>query len=150
MELNSTGSIARFYCWSYGLHFANLPPDFCMFFWKLLLALLVLPVTVWTLLPQKILRLGNLEWSLGGRFLAGNFTALLIAVAVHIVTAIASAPYESFTAILKILSAIAVVTALLAAGIYVSNSRLKNEFAEIAKTKTSSVKDKYCPKINWK
>lgn len=43
MKLNKTGKLARLYRWTYGK--AEMPNNLCPYFWKVLLAIIVFPIT---------------------------------------------------------------------------------------------------------
>lgn len=144
MNLSTNGIPARFYKWSYGATDGTLPRSLCPFFWKLILAILLLPVTLPTLPVQLIfpsLR-DNDEWSLAGRFFFVCLTAVtLLAIGLIGLTAV-NAPLTFFSTV----AGVAAVVLFVITGIVIKDS----ESAEIVVKRVIAYKENYCPPIFWK
>lgn len=122
MKLNSNGKIARFYLWFSDT--AGLPPEFCTYFWGLIVRGFVclvgvgMALFVVVLVAALLIALGR--W-LGHHKAANLFLAISLAV-------------------------IAMTTWLYRKQIQIE---ILDETKTIVKGKIDSVKNKYCPRIDW-
>lgn len=153
MELSRQGKLARLYKWTYTRNEWQLPNSLCPYFWMLLIAVILFPIT-WVSYPFYACNVVSRFFkSLGcwATFVAAG--ALLSNVVMG-----------DYTLILIILTLIGIVAAgiiivsigaLIAGGTAaacqkVSKSNFVQETKSIISEKSSSFKDSYCPKINWK
>jgi hypothetical protein len=150
MKLKKEGFLTRFYKWSYGLNDAVLPTNFCEFFWSLVFAIAVSPLTILSL-PLQLLIPGlkeNTDWSMKARICA----PLAIIVCVTLLTFLGITVFNNPGTSLMIVGVLVLFGLLLALLVWKSDSlsELQKETNQVIEEKYKSVKENYCPKIEWK
>lgn len=141
MELYRNGSLGKFYRWSY----VNEPPrDLCSFFWRMVWALLWLPLTWPTILPWTDCH------DLPDRVLVGAVHYFIFAL---VLASGGFAYFEPWKFLTILGTAVGIGIIIIAGGIgylLVTDTGPGNETVSLIRKKYSSFKDKYCPKIDWK
>lgn len=151
MKINKNSLSTRFYTWTYGISKNQLPTNFCAYFWLWVSALLFLPVTFFSAIIQfsfigrKMDLSENETWSFSGR--CGIFFLLLTALMCLTAVSILLAVSPALTVSILLLIAVLVLFCYLH-----SNKKfpLKDtEVFNIVREKIKSVKEGYCPKIEY-
>lgn len=146
MQLNTNGRLAQFYRWTYD---RKCPNDLCTFFWKLLFATVVFPIT-WLTYP----------WDLD-HVAKRVFAGIAMWVGLLAVAGIASVTLGGdlfFVYIIGGLAAIAVGCVLLVgtgvgavAGVGFGYRKVvESEIVQVVVERKRAFKDNYCPRIDWK
>jgi hypothetical protein len=168
MKLSKTGKIARFYAWNYGVgktygwETKEFPKSFCPFFWALVFAVLFIPFTGWSLLRDKIFTQSNDASNMFGlRVITGIISYLTLILLGVLGWYIYVYPREFITAVSWILGLMATIVVATGTLYYFfwrswawemvteAGSELIVEAFTIAATKKASIKQNYCPKIDW-
>jgi len=150
MTLNNNGYITRFYKWTYGKWDSELPTNFCNYFWATIFALVILPLTIWSLPIQYIPFLeleDNDDWAWFGRIGAFVSEATIGGLIFGIVCLFIFATVAALSLFVGIPALIFLLYLL-----FRENSKVREitgEFAHLVAEKTSSTKEKYCPRITW-
>jgi hypothetical protein len=146
MKIKTYGILPTFYKWSYGKSDDDLTPNFCNYFWGLVLAALLLPITIWSLPFQRLSPLKeNEDWAIYGRVgFTAAVTSCLLMIGMGFSLAINS-PGAFFGTILGF--------TIFGFGLYAAMTwKFKDFGREIVETvseRTTSFKQNYCPKIDW-
>lgn len=151
MKLNRESKLARFYQWSYGERPEWMPYNFCDYFWSLLWAMVVFPIT-WLSYPFDTYNLNERFWKGVGMWI------FLTAIAYYIFLFI-EYPYQTAKISGYVVGGIIGFIALVIGGVYcleklehdgeTKKPSVLCEAWQIAVEKKNSVKDNYCPKIEW-
>jgi hypothetical protein len=127
-----------------------LTTNFCEFFWSLMFAALISPVTILSLPFQLFLPelRENDNWTVKGRLFAPLAVIFVIFLMILLGKVLVENPVVS-------LSSIGVLAILFFTGFLLARKserigELKDEAREIFSQKFKSVKENYCPKIEWK
>ena len=178
--MNKDGTLANLYRWTYACTKEALPNNLCPFFWKLLIAVLIFPVT-WLSYPYGFrIRRGNhdvIDYSFSKnsnydrhtfmvikRFVTGiigYFFLLLLALLIVTVAQAKVDWIDIFYNMLQILAFVAVSIVLIIIGIAgvvllkiafgsIREKEAYNEVTTIIKDRKDGFFNKYCPKINWR
>jgi hypothetical protein len=147
MHLSKHNLITRFYMWTYGKTEEYLPKDFCSYFWSVLFATLILPLTIWSWPIQHIKTFDldqNTDWTWAGRCGVLVFAFIFGVAGYGMVLGVIIHPW--------IMLGVFISAALITLGMIsvVIGKGLLGEATHLLKAKTDSVKDKYCPVIEWK
>lgn len=146
MKMNKSNKAIQFYKWSYGYKDSELDTNFCSFFWKFIVALILSPITVFSLPVQSAISefKDNGEWRIYGRIVPFVFIASAVYLVIFVVTVAITYPVAFFSVLLVL---------LLLLGIAYHMFFKKNEFVsdtgKIIKEKVKSAKEGYCPRITW-
>jgi magnesium-transporting ATPase (P-type) len=176
MNLNDKGKLATLYCWTYGKTRRELPLNLCPFFWKLVVATLIFPIT-WLSFPygfrdyggnyfRKSLNYDERTNMLPKRFFTGilGYGLLIFAAFLLSQTFLAIARLGLWQVFLNVLFVIGITLAVilvfvLCFGIFymlkygtseLRSSELYREASSVLKERKDGFMDSYCPKINWK
>lgn len=148
ITLNTYGLLGRLYKFTYSER-----PDtnFCTFFWLILLAVIVYPLTTWSVWFD-IYRAYRSE-SIVVRCVLGFATVTGIATGVALLTLIVPLIYYDFLQVVTILFGVflgiaAAVAVWYTAGL-IFGSKTAQEVKSVISTKRESFMDRYCPKIKW-
>lgn len=153
MQLKTDGAVTRFYKRTFFLADYDLPKNFCGFFWKLIIAFIVLPITWWTYrVDDKPGRDSPID-DFGSRVGLGVAVPIMLAIVLLIIFGIlvTAVSYPKVSTVVASVILFAVLTVWLNTrrnGNPVE--RFTHEVLDIATTKVESVKDNYCPRIDWK
>ena len=167
MKLKKDGPLARFYAWTY-CHGQErewdrkreLPTKFCPFFWELMFAIAILPITWMSALTDR----EEVCQKLGARLTVG----MLAYAALIILCAIVALVYNFPWIVLTVLGGALGIAAIGGLGTYFftqsrtwravggsvrcavgSTFEAIGEVVEVASTKKESFTNNYCPKIDW-
>lgn len=143
MNLTIDGSLYKFYRWTYG--YAP-PNNLCPFFWGLLWATVIFPITWWTY-PWE-----DVDWDgrlVGGMFMWG------IAIGIGFLTGSTLSGWYDPILVLGIVSAIGIAAILtgviiIAGGSYLLDTASRSEMKTVFVETKKSWQEKYCPKITWR
>lgn len=149
MKLNKNSKLTRLYMWSYNTPYWRLPNDLCTYFWKLLFAIVVFPLT-WLSYPFKcnhiFSRIGVSLLCLLGLILIGLPIGLQ-KWGVFIILGIVIGMLVGITATIGL---IAFVCGLLTETYYkVRSTSTVEELMSIVRERKTGFKEKYCPRIEW-
>jgi uncharacterized membrane protein YuzA (DUF378 family) len=143
MKLNDHGLMARFYLWSYP---SALPNNLCSYFWKLVAAIVLLPLTWATFWIND----DNIPFPL--RAIIG----VLLQGIVGFLGFAFVAPFFGVWTPLEYLGLGVVIAAIICGVGYFFLERTTpvipkalSEFASISYERGKAVKDNYCPRIEW-
>jgi hypothetical protein len=150
MKLDKNGKLPRFYQWSYSEK--DLPDNFCSYFWHVLWAIILFPVT-WLSYPLP----NYPPPPIGIRFIIGIVGYFLLGLLAGLVYALLVNPFQTLKIAGTIVGAIGALSATIFGFIYIKErldgsdeKSVFTEIAEIVREKKKSVKENYCPKINWR
>lgn len=155
MKLKKDGLITRFYKWSFSYGDDQLTQNFCGYFWSVVFAFIFLPFTAWSAAV-------GLTWPefrksdppFGVRIVMGGVCYVICAALVMLGIKLYLAPVDTLIGIGVAVSIAASVSLLM----YVFVIRDKtsqigkalDEARDLIVEKVESVKEGYCPKIDWK
>jgi hypothetical protein len=147
MKLDKNGKLARFYKWSY--REVYLPTNFCSYFWALLLAAFLFPIT-WLSYPLDCWSLTERVWKSFCVFMGLVGTAFYISLWIE-------SPFKTGAVTFLVLVALVLLIAVIGGGVWCLerwDSRqpkptVISEVFEVVRGQVEAVKENYCPKIEW-
>lgn len=145
MRLSKNGYLAQLYRWSYGTW--RMPNNLCIYFWKLLFAIVVFPIT-WISYPFHFDHIVI-------RIIASLVCCFFLALFARLILGVFENPYFALEVLFyvgRIIAGFIVLIALvvLYALLEENPPEIVSETLKIIQAKKESVKDKFCPKIEWK
>lgn len=184
MQLSKTGKLAIFYRWSYGKSTDQLPNNLCPYFWKLVLAFFLLPITwvsfIWGFKIQMdydwkndrfiidkdfahYFNYNKPDFMLVKRFFTGISIYGLLTEIVFVISLLLNMEISFWDFIVKIsaFTGIGIIGSMILILLYflskaiirthqrVITSSTYKETKHILEETYVSVKENYCPKINW-
>ena len=146
MKLTKTSLITRFYMWTYGRTEKELPNNLCNYFWSLIAATLLLPLTIWSYPFQRFakFRLRSLGAKIG-TFFGSAFLLFILSVF----------GYGFYMQPGVVIGGILGGAVLLSLLHLQEKKKLEpihkfsSEVMDIVSTKIEAKKNRYCPKIDW-
>jgi hypothetical protein len=155
MNLNTDGLLTRFYKRTYHRHDYELPTNFCSFFWKLFFAVSLLPATWWTYLCEDFVDRAIDNGGFMSKRVAINMMFLLLAFILGVILwAIGAAFWYHLYVASSVTGGILVFATILYVVMRVRNDDdpldVFADVADVVAAKVESVKDGYCPRIEWR
>jgi hypothetical protein len=153
MELDKNGNLANFYKWSYREY--HLPQNFCDYFWLLIWAAIFFPIT-WLSYPLSC-------WTLTERVFKGFGVLLFLAATAFYISLWIESPFQTFKWSGITVSVCVGVLLFTFGGVALLGwwedrkaeesddppKSILSEVMQMIREKKKSVKDNYCPKIDW-
>jgi len=154
MQLKVAGPLTRFYKRTYFLEYDELPTNFCNFFWKLIFAFVVLPITALTyLVDGKNKKRPAIADAFKDRLV---FPVIAVLLLLFLFTLIGA--YVKLFVFVPIFTGSVTAIVVIAGLVILLGGEKRREAVgdftlealDVAVTKIENVKEGYCPKIEWK
>jgi len=151
MKLSRNGLLTRFYKRTFFVRDNELTPNFCVYFWTLVAALVALPLTWWTYrfedTDERDSPIDDFASRMGLGFVVQLLTLLLVSLLVLIVKGFVDYPVLMTTLTVLLGGVLFIVIARARGNNFVT--KVTSEVYHVAETRVEAVKENYCPRIEW-